>query len=223
MRKNGLDEKGMLLYTIYKKLFAAFGPQHWWPGDTPFEVAVGAILTQNTSWGNVEKAISNLKAKGAFDPFVMRRMQAGRLAELLRPSGYFNVKARRLKSFISFLVEDYGGRVEAMKKEKTSALRKKLLSVNGIGPETADSILLYALGKPVFVVDAYTKRVLERHDILPDGGGYEEVQGFFLHSSLKKNAKLFNEYHALFVRVGKDYCRKSKPACGGCPLNRIKL
>lgn len=211
MRRNGLAG-------IYRKLYAAFGPQHWWPGDTPFEVAVGAILTQNTSWGNVEKSISNLKRKGAFDPSIIDRMPAGSLAGLIKSSGYFNVKARRLKSFISFLVEGYGGKIELMKREKTPALRKKLLSVNGIGPETADSILLYALGRPVFVVDAYTKRVMERHNLLPDGGDYDSVQGIF-HSALKKNTRLFNEYHALFVRLGKQYCRKSRPACGSCPLD----
>lgn len=208
--------KDKKLLSIYKKLFKSFGPQNWWPGDTPFEVAVGAILTQNTNWGNVEKAINNLKKEKVLNAKAIHDMPVNRLASLIRPAGYFNVKAKRLKAFIDFLMNDYHGSMKNMKKKEMHSLRKKLLSVNGIGPETADSILLYALDKPIFVIDAYTKRVLSRHNILGHDEPYDRFQELF-HSSLKKDAKLFNEYHALFVRVGKTFC-KSKPICEGCPL-----
>ncbi|MFZ3123412.1 MAG: endonuclease III domain-containing protein [Thermodesulfovibrionales bacterium] len=211
--------KNKRLISIYKKLFKSFGPQNWWPGDTPFEVAVGAILTQNTNWGNVEKAINNLKKEKVLNAKAIHDMPVNRLASLIRPAGYFNIKAKRLKAFIDFLVNDYHGSMKNMKKKEMHSLRKKLLSVNGIGPETADSILLYALDKPIFVIDAYTKRVLSRHNILGHDEPYDRFQELF-HSSLKKDAKLFNEYHALFVRVGKTFC-KSKPRCEECPLRNI--
>ena len=205
------------LEIIYKKLYRAFGPQHWWPGDTPFEVAVGAILTQNTNWGNVEKAIGNLKSARALTARKIHEMPVNELARLIRPAGYFNVKAKRLKEFIDFLMNGYNGSMEKMRKEDMQTLRERLLSVNGIGPETADSILLYALDKPVFVIDAYTKRVLSRHDIMEHHRSYDDFQGIF-HSSLKLDLKLFNEYHALFVRVGKTFCRP-RPECEKCPLS----
>lgn len=203
---------------IYKALSATFGPQHWWPGDTPFEIAVGAILTQNTNWGNVEKAIGNLKAKGALDADALQGMPVEKIAALIRPSGYYNVKARRLKEFVSFLAGSYGGRMENMRSARTGKLRERLLGVKGIGPETADSILLYALGRPVFVIDAYTKRVLARHGTLSEDGSYDAFQGLF-HSLLPGDARLFNEYHALFVRLGKTFCRPKNPLCGTCPLD----
>ena len=209
-----------MLSKIYDGLLREFGPQHWWPGDSPFEIAVGAILTQNTNWGNVEKAIENLKRQDALSAKVIRGMQTRKLAALIRPAGYFNVKARRLRSFIGFLVNDYNGSVKRMAGEGVLPLRKKLLMVNGIGPETADSILLYALGKPVFVIDAYTKRVLSRHGIIGHEKSYDEFQDLF-HSSLKRDAELFNEYHALFVRVGKTFCRKNKPLCDQCPIKKV--
>lgn len=202
--------------TIYKKLFKAFGPQHWWPGDTAFEIAVGAILTQNTNWGNVEKAINNLKSAKTLSAKKIYEMPVHKLAQLIRPAGYFNVKARRLKAFIDFIVSEYNGSMEKMKKGDLHTLREKLLSVHGIGPETADSILLYALEKPIFVIDAYTKRVLSRHDIMGHDESYHKFQELF-HAAMKKEALLFNEYHALFVRVGKTYC-KPRPACDECPL-----
>jgi len=205
---------------IYKTLFKAFGPQHWWPGETPFEVVVGAILTQNTSWGNVEKAIKNLKAGHALNARRIDEMPVHALAALIRSAGYFNVKAKRLKSFIRFLVANYQGSIEKMKREDLQVLREKLLDVNGIGPETADSILLYALGKPVFVIDAYTKRVLSRHNVVDRDKSYEDFQNLF-HSSLRRDVKLFNEYHALLVTVGKIYCR-SNPLCDKCPLRVIR-
>ena len=216
-----LAMKNKKLLLIYNKLYKAFGPQHWWPGDTPFEVAVGAILTQNTNWGNVEKAINNLKKEKVLGARAIHDMPVKKLASLIQPSGYFNIKAKRLKSFINFLMNDYHGSMQRLKKEEMHSLRRKLLSVNGIGPETADSILLYALDKPVFVIDAYTKRVLSRHKILRHEDSYEKYQELF-HLSLKKDVKLFNEYHALFVRVGKTFC-KTKPVCEGCPLEQLPL
>lgn len=208
--------KNKKLLQIYNKLYSAFGPQHWWPGDTPFEIAVGAILTQNTNWGNVEKAINNLKKEKALSARVIHDMPVKKLASLIQPSGYFNVKAKRLKAFINFLMSEYHGSMANMKKEDMHTLRHKLLSVNGIGPETADSILLYALNKPIFVIDAYTKRVLSRHKILGHNEPYEKFQEL-VHAALKKDVRLFNEYHALFVRAGKEFC-KPKPRCENCPL-----
>lgn len=213
--------KNKKLIEIYNKLFKAFGLQHWWPGDTPFEVAVGAILTQNTNWGNVEKAINNLKKEKVLSAKAIHEMAVNRLASLIQPSGYFNIKAKRLKAFISFLMNDYHGSMKKLGSEDMHSLREKLLDVNGIGPETADSILLYALDKPIFVIDAYTKRVLSRHKILEHDGPYEKFQELF-HLSLKKDVKLFNEYHALFVRVGKTFC-KTKPVCEMCPLYRYMI
>lgn len=204
------------LALMYKKLYASFGPQYWWPGETPFEIAIGAILTQNTNWSNVEKAIANLKNDKVLNPTALHNMSQDRLAELIRPAGYFNIKAKRLKNFISFLINKYHGSMSRMKKEELNSVRKKLLSVNGIGPETADSIILYALEKPVFVIDAYTKRVLSRHNILEHDASYDTFQKLF-HAKLKENVSLFNEYHALVVRLAKENCR-TKPVCTGCPL-----
>jgi len=204
------------LLAIYDALYKAFGPQHWWPGDGAFEVAVGAILTQNTNWSNVERAIENLKNNGYLHAKALHDMPLKRLASLIRPAGYFNIKAKRLKSFIDFLIRHYRGKMSHMGKEDMYLLRERLLRVNGIGPETADSILLYALEKPIFVVDAYTKRVLQRHGIVGEKATYHEVQDLF-HKSLPRDVRLFNEFHALFVRVGKEYCRP-KPLCEGCPL-----
>jgi len=208
-----------VLLEIYKRLFQSFGPQHWWPGETPFEIAVGAILTQNTNWGNVEKAIDNLKRHGTLSAKAIHNMPVKRLSELIRPAGYFTIKAKRLKSFVDFLMNDYHGSMKRMKHEDIMhSLREKLLSVNGVGPETADSILLYALEKPVFVIDAYTKRVLSRHAIMEHEKPYEKFQELF-HSSLREDVRLFNEYHALFVKVGKTFCKRKKPLCDKCPLN----
>jgi len=202
--------------TIYRILFKAFGSQHWWPGDSPFEVAVGAILTQNTNWGNVEKAIHNLKAAHVLSAKKIHEMPVNTLAALIRPAGYFNIKAKRLKSFIQFFSEQYGGSMKRMEKEDARILREQLLSVHGIGPETADSILLYALGKPLFVIDAYTKRILSRHDIIGNDESYSDFQNLF-HLSLKRDVRLYTEYHALFVATGKLFC-KPKPLCAECPL-----
>jgi len=202
---------------IYKKLYSYFGPQYWWPGETPFEVMVGAILTQNTSWQNVDKAIRNLKTHKLLIADKLYKLEQQKLASLIRPAGYYNIKAKRLKHFLNFLFNSYDGDIKRMSQVDKTALRQELLSVNGIGPETADSILLYALNKPVFVVDAYTKRILLRHRLIKEGASYQEVQDLFTRN-LKKDAKLFNEYHALLVRLGKDFCLKKKGKCDICPL-----
>ena len=211
-----MTQKNSLL-EMYNTLYRAFGPQHWWPGDTPFEISVGAILTQNTNWGNVENAIYNLKKQNALSAKALHEMSVKKLSALIRPAGYFNIKAKRLKFFIDFLMNDYHGSMKKMRDENVQTLRAKLLRINGIGQETADSILLYALENPVFVIDAYTKRVLSRHGIIEHERPYEEFQELF-HSSLKKDMKLFNEFHALFVRVGKTFCKRKKPLCENCPL-----
>lgn len=205
------------LKKTYKKLFAAFGPQYWWPGETQFEIIVGAILTQNTAWNNVEKAIQNLKKARLLTPRRLHDLSHVDLAEFIRPAGYFNVKARRLKTFLNLLFDKYGGNLDKMFKKRLNVLRGELLTVNGIGPETADSILLYAGGYPIFVVDAYTKRVLSRHQLVSQDATYEDIQRLFM-DNLPHDAKLFNEYHALFVRVGKDLCRPRRPLCQRCPL-----
>ncbi len=208
-----------MLLKIFQKLYSFYGPQRWWPGDSPFEIAIGAILTQNTNWGNVEKAISNLKAVNAFNPKRLHEMPEKELADLIRPAGYFNIKSRRLKNFLTFLINNYGGSMTRMEKAETFTLRNALLNINGVGPETADSILLYALNKPIFVIDAYTRRVLSRHGIMDHDASYEEYQRLF-HKELNENVQLFNEFHALFVRLGKDFC-KPKPRCEGCPLENL--
>ncbi|MBI4220291.1 MAG: endonuclease III domain-containing protein [Chloroflexi bacterium] len=202
---------------VYGRLFAAYGPQHWWPGESPFEVIVGAILTQNTAWGNVERAIANLKAAGALSALELRSRPVGELAALIRPAGYFNSKARKLRAFAEHLGK-YSDNLERFFSSKPlPELRGELLGIYGIGPETADSILLYAGGLPSFVVDAYTNRVLARLGWLPEGGAYHTVQEAF-HRALPRDPKLFNEFHALLVVHGKTACRKSAPACPGCPL-----
>ncbi len=208
------------IHQTYQKLYKAFGAQSWWPGETPFEVIVGAILTQNTNWKNVEKAIVNLKFHlKPFGPLTLHQLTTTELAKLIKPAGYFNVKAKRLNNFLDFLFKEYDGQIEKMKKEDLGTLRKKLLGVNGIGPETADSILLYALDKPIFVVDAYTKRFLYRHNMIGLNEDYHDVQKVF-SSVLKKDVQKFNEYHALIVRLGKGFC-KTKPNCQTCVLNRL--
>jgi len=203
---------------IHKRLFEHFGPLNWWPGETQFEMIVGAILTQNTAWKNVEKAIANLKGAGALSPDALHKMPAARLAQLIRPSGYFNIKAKRLKSLLDFLFREYGGSIARMFREKPDALREKLLAVNGVGPETADSILLYAGRIPTFVVDAYTKRIFSRHGLLTGKEKYHEVKEFF-EKNLPRDTQLYNEYHAQIVNIGKLFCRRI-PLCQICPLNK---
>lgn len=209
---------GERLQAVYRALRGAFGPQGWWPGRTRFEVIVGAILTQNTNWGNVEKAIVNLRRAGALSPDALRRLPVPELARLIRPSGYFNVKARRLHAFVAWLHTRHGGSLDRMFAEPLPALREDLLGVSGIGPETADSILLYAGGKPSFVVDAYTWRLLTRHGFVAEETTYDEMKSLF-EENLPADVPLFNDFHAQIVRVGKEFCRKSEPRCDdGCPL-----
>jgi endonuclease-3 related protein len=206
--------------SIYNKLYAYFGPQDWWPADTPFEVMVGVILTQSTSWSNVEKAIKNLKEYNALNPHKLISLSNIKLARLIRSAGYYNIKAGRLKAFLKFFIGKYDADIKKISRRDHSSLREELLGVKGIGPESADSILLYALGKPVFVIDAYTKRILLRHHLIKKDATYDDLQGLFT-DNLKREVKLFNEYHALIVRLGKEFCLKSKPRCYLCPLRLI--
>ena len=207
------------LHEIYQRLLDAFGPQHWWPGETQFEIIVGAILTQNTSWTNVEKAITNLKTAGCLEPDKLHALDAAELEQLIRPAGYFRLKTKRLRNFLQWLVDNYQGNLETLAAIDTRRLREELLSISGIGPETADSILLYAFNHPVFVVDAYTARVAVRHALIEPDIDYEQLQVLF-ESNLEPDVALFNEFHALLVCVGKDFC-KPKPKCQQCPLNPL--
>ncbi|MCX5714282.1 MAG: endonuclease III domain-containing protein [Candidatus Omnitrophica bacterium] len=204
-------------FKIYKKLYAEFGPQHWWPAESPFEVMVGAILTQNTNWQNVEKAINNLRAHKVLTPKRLYKTPHRKLASFIRSAGYYNIKAKRLRSLLDFFFKAYNGNIGKMRAASTEDLRQQLLSVNGVGPETADSILLYALDKPVFVVDAYTRRALTRHGLIDQDAPYGKIQDLFMRN-LKKDVRLYNEYHALLVKLGKDYCLKKKARCQACPL-----
>lgn len=205
---------------IYRRLYDRFGPQGWWPGDSPFEVVVGAILTQNTNWKNVEKAIANLKKAGALTPREMKKLPRRRLAALIRPAGFYNVKAERLENFMVYLDGRHGMDMGRCSRTAGKLLREELLSVSGIGPETADSILLYACGKPYFVVDAYTRRFGLRHRLWTESASYGEVQGVFT-ASLPRSVRIYNEFHALVVRLGKDFCRPSSPLCTICPLGPL--
>jgi endonuclease-3 related protein len=207
------------LHEIYNLLLDAYGPQHWWPGETQFEIIIGAILTQNTSWTNVEKAITNLKTAGCLEPDKLHALDLSELEQLIRPAGYFRLKTKRLKNFLHWLVNRYEGNLEILDGIDTHRLREELLGVSGIGPETADSILLYAFDRPVFVVDAYTARVAVRHGLIEPDIDYEQLQYLF-ESNLEPDAALFNEFHALLVCVGKDFC-KPKPKCAECPLNPL--
>ena len=239
-----------VLHSTFCVLHSEFGPQHWWPGDTAFEMMVGAILTQNTNWGNVERAIANLKAAGALDPRRLAELPPPRLAELIRPSGCFRVKAKRLREFVLWLrrkqqragndgmaANRRKGAAEMppvlssvscasarqnnrlFRRTRTERLRRELLGIHGIGPETADSILLYALRRRKFVVDAYTRRFLARHGLIAPGATYAEIQSLF-ERNLPPSQRLYNEYHALIVRLGKEFCR-TKPRCDRCPLEPL--
>jgi endonuclease-3 related protein len=204
------------LLTIFDLLLAAFGPRHWWPGDSPLEVMVGAILTQNTAWRNVERAIDNLKEKGAMDMRVLSEIEGDALAEIIRPAGFYRVKSRRLKALITDFHRHFDGLIENTSATPTADLRNLLLAINGVGPETADSILLYALDRPVFVVDAYTKRFLKNHGLYDGNDDYHDVQKFFM-DNLPEDRYIFNEFHALIVRLCQQHCKKG-PDCSPCPL-----
>ncbi|MEW6201382.1 MAG: endonuclease III domain-containing protein [bacterium] len=205
------------LISVYNAMYAAAGARGWWPGRTRFEVVVGAILTQNTAWGNVEKAIRNLRGAGVLSPRAMVRLTEEELAELIRPSGYYRVKARRLMNFMRLLDEKYGCSLDRLFRLDVPQLRQVLLGVSGIGKETADSIILYAAGKPIFVVDAYTRRIFARHRWCSENASYDELQELFM-SHLLHDVPIFNEYHALLVYVGKHFCGTRSPRCTECPL-----
>ena len=204
---------------IYQMLLEHFGPQSWWPAQSRFEVIVGAVLTQNTSWTNVEKAIANLKSADLLSPEKLHNLDTAELAPIIKPAGYFNVKAKRLKNLINWLFENYDGRLANLENLSTDRLREELLTVNGVGLETADSILLYAFERPFFVVDTYTARMAVRHELIEPGADYEQLRELF-QSNLPPDAKMFNEYHGLLVSLGKEFC-KPKPKCDDCPLNKL--
>jgi endonuclease III related protein len=240
-----------LVRVIYRKLTRSWGPQHWWPAETPLEVIIGAILTQNTSWTNVEQAIASLRAAGVLTLEGIRELPVERLETLVRSSGYFRQKAKRLKALVAFIDEKYGGALERMFAAPTRQLREELLSLNGIGPETADSILLYAANHEIFVVDAYTRRILERHDAVNTGAKYDEIRILVEHALRQEKAassdrtyvavkrpavhepstmstanrsglaQTYNEMHGLFVQIGKHYCHRSEPNCEECPLREF--
>jgi endonuclease III related protein len=205
------------LLNCYSTMLDRLGPSHWWPGESPFEIAVGAILTQNTAWRNVEKALLSLRNENLLCPEKLFALPQDRLAELLRPAGSFRIKAERLRNFLFFLRQECRFNIELLRHKEDGRLREMLLNVKGIGPETADSILLYALGKPSFVVDAYTRRIFGRHGLIQEQSPYSELREFFM-SALPGDVQLYNEYHALLVRVGKGWCRKKEGRCTGCPL-----
>jgi len=204
---------------IYHRLMAHYGSQHWWPADNPLEVIIGAILTQSAAWGNVEKAIANLKAAGALSLEALRQLGLSQLAEIIRPCGYYNAKALKLKSLAGWLGEYYHDNLDRLFAGDVGSLRQQLLSIYGIGEETADSIILYAANKPVFVIDAYTRRVISRLGLAPDSHNYSAYQAFF-RDNLPADVRLFNEYHALLVQLAKDVCRK-RPVCPRCCLNSL--
>jgi endonuclease-3 related protein len=201
---------------IYRRLLEALGPQHWWPGDSPWEVMIGAVLVQNTSWKNVERAIENLREANLIEPHRLLAVSPEELAELIRPAGYYRLKTKRLRSLLEFVVDEYGGSLDALRSADMHQLREALLGVHGIGPETADSILLYALEQPALVVDTYTHRVFARHGWIDYDADYHRLQEH-LTSELPVDVALYNELHALMVNVGHHFCRR-RPKCDKCPL-----
>ncbi|HEX2922580.1 MAG TPA: hypothetical protein VHS28_00955 [Chloroflexota bacterium] len=208
-----------MLMAVYERLFERFGPQGWWPAENDFEMVVGAILTQSTAWVNVEKAISNLRAAGLLEVDALGGAGVDSVAERIRPSGYFNVKARKLKSFCAHLERHHGGKLESLFHVKLPELREELLGIWGVGAETADSIVLYGARQPIFVVDAYTRRIFGRLGLSRPDAGYEELQRLFM-DSLPPSVELFQEYHALIVALGKETCRP-RPLCDRCPLQGL--
>jgi endonuclease-3 related protein len=210
---------GARLIRIYNTLLDSFGHRNWWPAESPFEVAVGAILTQNTAWRNAALAIKNLKTAGFLSPNRLRRLPIKELAGLIRSAGYYNQKTRTLDSFLRFLHDRYDGRLERTDGTGTETLRLELLAVRGIGPETADSILLYALNRPVFVVDAYTRRIFSRHLFFPPGSSYDSIREFF-QANLPDDIRLYNDFHAQIVALGHRFCRP-RPTCEDCPLEPL--
>lgn len=208
-----------LLQEIYRRLYKAHGPQHWWPGEGPFEVIVGAILTQSAAWTNVEKALASMRTAECWSFDAIHSIPEADLAAIVRPSGYFNAKARKLKAFAAHLAENYHGVLETLLAKETGVLREELLSIHGIGEETADDIVVYAAEKPSFVIDSYTRRIIDRMGLTPDAKNpkYSDYQDLF-HENLPADTPLFNEYHALLDRHAKDPCAKREPRCGSCCL-----
>ncbi len=206
------------LWKIFHTLLESFGKRNWWPGETGVEIIIGTVLTQNTSWKNVEKAITNLKNHNALCINILYGMDKERLAELIRPSGFYNIKSNMLKNIFNVIYDEYNGNINDLKEINMWKLREKLLGINGIGRETADSIILYALNKPIFVIDTYTKRFLNNHKIHDGKKGYDELQDFFM-KNLPHDTYLFNEFHALIVCLCQSFCKKT-PLCKGCPLER---
>jgi endonuclease-3 related protein len=220
-----MKKSRVALRRAYQLMLGHFGHQHWWPGETPFEVCIGAILTQNTSWSNVERAIANLKGAGLLEPNKLFALSEPQLADLIRPAGYFNVKARRLHCFLRVLVEDFGGSLKRLFAGKTAEVRERLLAINGIGPETADSMLLYAGGHHRFVIDAYTKRIFQRHHWSTTAADYDELQSLCENSLCQKTGAnrldYWQDFHAQLVMVGKHFCRSRQPRCEQCPLKEL--
>lgn len=211
------------MYTeIYQNLFDHFGPQNWWPGETPFEIIVGAVLTQNTNWKNVSKAIDNLREAGLLSFNSLKLLTVDEIATYIRPSGYYNLKAKRLRNLFDMIEEVYCGELDLFLQDSLVSGRENLLAVKGVGPETADSILLYACKLPTFVIDTYTHRVFSRHQLVDEETDYESMQDLFV-SQLPQDVQLFNEYHALIVRVASMYCKKTNPLCEQCPLQGVNM
>ncbi len=206
----------------YRLLYDHFGPQEWWPGDSPFEIMVGAILTQNTNWSNVQKAIDNLKLEELLSYQSLALLTVDEIAQYIRPAGYYNLKAQRLKNMLDMVAAIYNGDLASFLDDEMETARENLLAVKGIGPETADSILLYACGHPVFVVDMYTHRVFSRHNMVEEETDYLSIQDVFLNN-LPQDKQLYNEFHALIVRVAATFCKKNKPLCSRCPLQGLNL
>lgn len=202
---------------LHSCLYAFYGPSSWWPADSPLEVMVGAVLTQNTAWTNVVKAIANLKAACALDLEALMKIRSEELAGLIRPSGYYNLKAHRLKNLVAMVHEEFGGRLDRLFSLDAPELRSVLLAVRGIGRETADSICCYAADKTVFVVDAYTRRILSRHALIREDADYDEIRALF-EEALPRRIDVYKDLHAHLVFVGKDFCKRSRPLCGQCPL-----
>ena len=217
-----LDKRRDYLMSMFHALYAALGPSHWWPAVTPFEIAVGAILTQNTQWNNVEQAITNLRSANVLEPYSMYHMPAEQLSAFIRPSGFFRLKTLRLKQFLLFLRDSCNFQIEKLAQRPMNELRILLLQINGIGPETADSILLYALNLPTFVVDSYTRRLSARHMLVPENISYEDLRCFYM-DALPHDPDLFNEYHALIVRANKTWCLKKAGNCIACPLQHMLI
>lgn len=205
---------------VYERLLTTLGPQGWWPGESPFEIMVGAVLVQNTAWRNVERAINNVRKAGLMNLHALYALSPAELATLIRPAGYFQVKAKRLRNLLAFVIDEYEGSLDTMFRTDRAVLREQLLAIHGIGPETADAILLYAGGLATFVVDSYTHRILARHGWIGYDADYHQIKDYF-ETALPADARLYNEYHALLVRIGKEFCRKSAPLCDECPLSHL--